>query len=150
MDGTTKIPTSATGDWGADGTAMPASQIMGYMCSMMYPIGSIYCSTASVDPGTLFGGTWAVFGAGRVMVSYKAGDTDFGTPGSTGGEKTHVLTTPEMPAHTHTTPFVSGVGLGLLSGGAASGSGVTGSTGGGGSHNNLQPYVVVYMFQRTA
>jgi len=67
--------------------------------------------------------------------------------GATGGEETHLLTTPEIPAHAHT---ISGFGntynisTGVTSTTAIfSGSLATGNTGGGGSHNNLQPYIVI-------
>lgn len=55
----------------------------------LYPVGSLYTSTLSTNPGTLLGrGTWAAFGAGRVMVGYNAGDTDFNASEKTGGTKT--------------------------------------------------------------
>ena len=38
---------------------------------------------------------------GRAGVGLSDGDSDFGTLGQTGGEKTHVITTAEMAAHTH-------------------------------------------------
>jgi microcystin-dependent protein len=47
-------------------------------------------------------GTWAAFGAGRVLVGLDAGDVDFDTVEETGGAKTHTLTVDEMPSHTHT------------------------------------------------
>lgn len=64
---------------------------------MVYPVGSIYMSTSSTSPATLFGGTWVALDEGRVLIgansSYPAG--------STGGEKTHTLTINELPEHTH-------------------------------------------------
>ena len=60
-----------------------------------YPVGSIYmnCSNAT-NPGTLLGfGTWATFGAGRVLVGIDSSDTDFDGAEETGGSKTHTLTT---------------------------------------------------------
>lgn len=63
-----------------------------------YPVGSIYCSIDSTDPGTLFGGTWVAIGAGRALVA--AGD-GFAV-GSEGGSDTHTLTVEEMPSHAHT------------------------------------------------
>ena len=53
-----------------------------------HPVGSIYESKVSTDPGTLFGGTWAVFGTGRVLVAIDAGDPDFDVVEETGGAKT--------------------------------------------------------------
>jgi microcystin-dependent protein len=70
----------------------------------IYPIGSVYINASvSTNPATLLGfGTWTSVGDGMVMVNYKAGDSDFGTLGATGGEKTHILTTAELASHTHT------------------------------------------------
>lgn len=77
--------------------------------SAIYPVGSIYMSVSSTSPATLFGGTWAAFGQGRVLVGVESG----GTAGTTGGSSTasiaahyhttqgHVLTTAEMPSHHH-------------------------------------------------
>lgn len=121
----------------------------------VYPIGSIYTSTVATNPGTLLGfGTWVAFGEGRVMVGKAAAGT-FATGGATGGEETHTLTTPEMPAHTHNLSLnasstAGGVAHYFAGNGAGSSSPATTSTGGGGAHNNLQPYIVVYMWNRTA
>lgn len=58
----------------------------------LYPVGSLYTSTLSTNPGTLLGrGTWAAFGAGRVMVGRDAGDADFDTAEETGGAKTKAI-----------------------------------------------------------
>jgi microcystin-dependent protein len=64
--------------------------------------------------------------------------------GSVGGEETHVLTEPEMPAHTHVTGMIDGSAFAGGSNGAMrdTQSGATGSTGGGGAHNNIQPSLV--------
>lgn len=122
---------------------------------VLYPVGSIYTNASdNTNPGTLLGfGTWTAFGTGRVLVGIDSGQTEFDTIGETGGAKTHTLTIAEMPAHTHT---VASTLLKLEGAGASfapltTGSSVSsGSAGGGGAHNNLQPYVVVYMWQRTA
>ena len=129
----------------------------------IYPVGSIYINaTNSTNPATLLGfGTWSSFGAGRVLVGIDSSDTDFDTSQETGGAKTHTLTTTELPAHTHThtvqtgrsysssiggPPIVQGSNNVLISELAVT----TSSTGGGSAHNNLQPYIVVYMWKRTA
>jgi hypothetical protein len=123
-----------------------------------YPVGSIYMNaTNSSNPATLLGfGTWVAFGAGRVPVGIDSGDTDFDTAEETGGAKTHTLTTSEIPAHTHTYsessdgPDASGVGAGYDPPTAVGRQDAdSGSTGGGQAHNNLQPYIVVYMWKRT-
>lgn len=122
-----------------------------------YPVGSIYTSVVATNPATLLGvGTWAAFGAGKVMVGIDSGDTDFDTVEETGGAKTHTLSIAEMPAHTHATEGNdshdpgSGVPYVDTKSGSTPNSNATTSTGGGGAHNNLQPYIVVYMWKRTA
>lgn len=71
---------------------------------------------------------------------------------ATGGEATHTLTTPEMPAHTHTEnghydymlpepSYTNNVG--------ASAAGTTGSTGGGGAHENRPPYFSLAFIQKS-
>ena len=127
----------------------------------VYPVGSIYINaTNSTNPATLLGfGTWAAFGAGRVMVGLNSGDTDFDTAEETGGAKTHTLTTNEMPSHTHGGIYPSGSRGSFTEafdvdnpqdGFDKGNEKFTTSTGGGAAHNNLQPYIVVYMWKRTA
>lgn len=54
-----------------------------------FPVGSVFIAVVSTNPGTLLGyGVWAAFGAGRVLVGYDAGDTDFNAAEKTGGAKT--------------------------------------------------------------
>ena len=64
---------------------------------MVYPVGSIYMSTASTSPATLFGGTWVALNQGRVLI----GANSTYPAGSTGGEATHKITVNELPAHNH-------------------------------------------------
>ncbi len=61
----------------------------------VYPVGAIYMSASGEDPGTLFGGTWVAWGAGRVPVGVNAADKDFETVEKNGGNK-------NMQQHTHT------------------------------------------------
>lgn len=68
----------------------------------VYPVGSIYMSVNSVNPGTLFGGTWVAWGAGRVPVGVNASESEFATVEKAGGEKNHTLTAAEGPPHDHT------------------------------------------------
>ena len=108
----------------------------------------------STNPATLFGfGTWVAFGAGRVIVGVGTSDATYAA-GATGGESTHVLTTPEMPSHTH--GVLGGIGSGTHTYPSGkvyptnSDDWSTGSAGSGSAHNNLQPYIVAYMWNRTA
>lgn len=121
--------------------------------SSVYPVGSIYTSVVATNPSTFFGGQWNPFGQGKVMIGVDSTDTDFDTVGNTGGAKTHTLITDEIPSHTHSMSIenASGTGSTGSSNGASSFSTVnTSATGGGQAHNNLQPYVVVYMWKRVA
>lgn len=116
----------------------------------IYPVGSIYMSTSETSPQTLFGGTWEaleerfLLGAGT---NYAAG--------TTGGAATHTLTVDEMPRHNHSVPNVkttssgSGATMESWGGGSGSRSVVTGAKGNGGAHNNMPPYLAVYMWKRT-
>lgn len=121
----------------------------------IYPVGCIYAETTGVNPNTTFGvGTWMAFGGGRVLVGAGTSDETF-TAGATGGESNHTLTTTEIPSHTHT---LGAAGSTKLQGSGANmsplvtdgGNANSGATGSGGAHNNLQPYIVVYFWKRTA
>ena len=124
----------------------------------IYPVNSIYISAANINPADLFGfGTWVRFGQGRTLVGVTDGaDADFGTVQQTGGARTHTLTEAQMPSHTHTA-------TGFTPQGPYDGNtfcGVPGNlprpihpihyTGGGQAHNNLQPYITVFMWRRSA
>ena len=124
----------------------------------MYPVGAIFISSVSTDPAVLLGyGSWIAFGAGRVLVGIDATQTEFDTGGETGGSKTHTLTTAEMPSHRHQLPDISS-SYNIASGsGASTTQDVVSGTdryseyaGSGNAHNNLQPYVVVYMWKRNS
>ena len=135
-------------------TADLAAAIISLTAALQLPVGSIYTNASvATNPATLLGyGTWVAFGAGRVQVGLDAAQTEFDTLGETGGAKTHTLLTSEIPAHTHGYTNNSGTYSGYLQVARPWGapvSSTTGSTGGGGSHNNLQPYITVYAWKRT-
>lgn len=122
----------------------------------IYPVGAIYISVTSTNPGTYLGGTWAAFGTGRTLVGIDTGQSEFNVVEETGGAKTHSLTSAENGPHTHsvsTLPtsydYAQVAGSGYFAA-AVVGSVTTGSSGSGTAHNNLQPYIVVYMWKRTA
>lgn len=124
---------------------------------LIYPIGAIYLSVSATNPAILFGGKWEQI-KDRFLLA--AGDTY--RAGSTGGEATHKLTINEMPAHKHWTQDIA---PGLYAGwGNKSqdgwitqavsqtngGNWETANTGGGQAHNNMPPYLTVYMWKRVA
>lgn len=128
--------------------------------SEAFPVGSVFIAVVSTNPGTLLGyGTWSAFAAGRVLVGLDSGQTEFDTVEETGGAKTHTLQTTEVPAHNHQTlrerSATTGGATTLIARTSDTSSTVdtnvfTENTGGGQAHNNLQPYIVVYMWKRTA
>ena len=118
---------------------------------MVYPVGSVYVSVNSTSPATLFGGTWVQI-KDKFLLS--AGDTY--KAGATGGEATHVLTVDEMPRHNHSIDHLnaSGSTTPYMTVQAQEKKGYGGNvqtffTGGGQAHNNMPPYIVVYIWQRT-
>jgi len=144
---------------------------------IIYPIGSIYTNASvSTNPATLLGfGTWVAFGAGRVMVGLDAGNAAFDTAEETGGSAnsivvshTHTATsTVTDPGHFHnyavgqagSNSGTFGDGFAIPSGGfpavTTNTTGITVATtnsteGSSGTNANLQPYIVVYMWKRTA
>ena len=127
----------------------------------VYPVGSIYMSVKATNPGTLFGGTWVAIAQGRCLVGVNTSDNDFKTPEKTGGEKKHTLTVAEMPSHSHTIGtqnlWKQAPTYGNINPGATEGANQadiqpnqTNVRGNNEPHNNLQPYLCVYIFKRTA
>lgn len=126
----------------------------------IHPVGSYYeTSDTTFDPNVTWGGTWVLETAGQVHVSAGTGYTVSGalTNTSDGGETGHVLTIDEMPAHTHRQNYVNynrGAGssatMGYLTQTSQSYFSITESTGGGLAHNNMQPYIIVNRWHRTA
>lgn len=129
---------------------------------MIYPVGSIYISISSSNPSYIMGGTWQRFANGKTLVGIDEYDSDFNSPNRTGGEKAHQTTVEEMPSHAHqfnTEAAGSPIALGWENGNnsamrAKLGNYTLGlpttSVGGNKPHNNLQPYITVYMWRRTA
>lgn len=120
------------------------------------PVGIYISLSAATDPATLWGGTWERVDEGRTLIS--AGSTY--TAGSTGGEATHTLINSEMPSHNHAIWYPNesagnnSAQIGYPSVASKStyyavGSN-TGDVGGGKAHNNMPPYLAVYIWHRTA
>ena len=124
-----------------------------YPCPF-YPVGSVYISFNSTNPSTYFGGSWERI-RGRFLLS--ADDSTY-TVNSTGGESTHKLTINEMPSHGHEAVSTSGSDRGLAlypfsmitQNYRTADANVIRPTGGNQAHNNMPPYIVVYMWKRTA
>jgi hypothetical protein len=121
-----------------------------------YPVGEILTTRRTGNPSTWLGfGTWTRYGQGRVLVGYDEADASFNALDKTGGAKTHVLTVAEIPAHNHNLLYGTGVSTPSIDRGSSGSSTAIDSTaiantGGGQAHNNLQPYITVFMWQRTA
>lgn len=162
LTGTPTAPTAA------EGTFSTQLATTAFAAKAAYPVGSVYMNASnSTNPATLLGfGTWVALGEGRVLVGYKSGDALFGTAGNTGGsadavvvEHNHTITD---PGHTHTYNYDASANVRAGSNGDTpytrstqnTGSNTTGITinnaGVSGTNANLQPYLVVYMWKRTA
>lgn len=174
LTGTPVAPTATAGTNTTQIATTAFVQAAATSLATIYPIGSIYTSTVSTNPATLFGfGTWVAFGAGRVLLGT---DGSSYLPGTTGGSAdavvvshTHTASTAITdPGHNH---VVNPTNAGTSSGpdetlhnsrGSANPltsttatTGITAattitSTGVSGTGANLQPYIVVYMWNRTA
>ena len=120
-----------------------------------YPVGAIYISVSSTDPGTLFGGTWAALG-GRFLI---AANSTY-TAGSTGGEAAVTLTKAQLPDTQLSVNFsysfatvASGTNYSYVPHSLTFDNNPnlkTKALGSGEKHNNLPPYLAVYMWKRTA
>lgn len=130
--------------------SITANSIIGNaIASAIYPVGSIYMSVSSTNPSILFGGTWE-----QLKDRFLLGCGDTYQNATTGGEAIHALTINELPAHTHN---MSSLLSGWVNDTANvqwnySGQGyrVTDnpSQGGNAAHNNMPPYLTVYMWKR--
>ena len=172
--GTTAVTQSA----GNNSTALATTAFVTAGLQALYPVGSIYINAGvTTNPGTLLGfGTWTAFGAGRVMVGLNGSDALFDALEETGGSKDATLvshnhtatSTVSDPTHTHTilssnasvgttnipsssnndgaqssqTTSAASTGISVSTSISTAGSSATGA--------NLQPYITVAMWKRTA
>ena len=167
--GTLDNCTSNTETFGTSNTQLATTAFVQAALAALHPIGSIYTATVATNPATLLGfGTWVAFGAGRVMI----GDGGGYAAGATGGSADAVVVTHTHTAtstdsgHTHSETSVAGVGFvapgspgnftafypsaSTTGTGNASITTTNASAGVSGTNANLQPYIVVYMWNRTA
>ena len=174
--GTPALPTGTTAvtqSAGDSSTALATTAFVTAGLQALYPVGSIYINAGvTTNPATLLGfGTWTAFGAGRVMVGLNGSDALFDALEETGGSKdaivvSHTHTMAGAGAHAHELPGD------LVQGGTnTSPSAVTDSNtrpmsqvtdpvfdhthtidsaGSSGTNANLQPYITVAMWKRTA
>jgi len=166
-------PTAFTQTFGNSSDRLATTNFVQSALAALYPVGSIYTSTIATNPNTLFGfGTWVAFGAGRVLIG-QTGTAPY-VAGTTGGSAdaivvthTHTATVTD-PGHSHTlkgtgysetagaTPVPRTAGELTIENVVNSVVNITGitvansTTGSSGTNANLQPYVVVYMWNRTA
>lgn len=152
-----------TGPAGSDAsvTAANISAALGYtpigisdLLDAIYPVGAIYQSVNSTSPATLFGGTWE-----RIEDKFLLAAGGTYAAGSTGGEASVSLTAAQNGPHTHAAYYADSAGSksfgysytnkGEQSNASTDSSGIV-SSGSGQPHNNMPPYLAVYVWQRTA
>jgi hypothetical protein len=165
--------TATTQAAGTNNTTIATTAFVTTGLQAAYPVGSIYMSTVSTNPATLFGfGTWVAYGQGRMPISQ---DGSTYIAGATGGSATTTLVTANLPSHNHTaTSTVTDPGhfhsggatfpIGRADGADTAASatntgtattGITvsttiGNTGSGTAVTTISPYIAVYMWTRTA
>jgi len=169
--GTSTTPTS-----GDNTTKIATTSFVTTALQAIYPVGSIYMNTSSsTNPGTLFGfGTWVALAAGQMLLGNGGGYT----AGTTGGSSTTTIGLANLPAHDHsitdkqhnhnyqapsgalpqsgssTNVYTSTTTTATTS--AYTGITATNTTQSGGTAfantamTTISPYLVVYMWQRTA
>lgn len=133
------------------------------ICNLIYPVGSIYINVNATNPSSNFGGIWTAFGAGRTLVGVDGSQVAFQTALKEGGEVSHKLSVEELPSYN----LSENNGYGIDWAGGHNGNvgyansqnqyaqnawsqKVLSSKGKDQPHNNLQPYITVYMWRRTA
>ena len=159
MDVTAGIPNFSFGeDWFQHHTNLydtNANEILS--AKKIFPVGSVFITVTNTNPQTFLGGTWVAFGQGRTLVGVDTSQSEFNTVQKTGGAKTVTLTVNQIPSHNHTYDGAGTTVAGgntfnrpLSAGTGTAGVYVSSSVGGGQGHNNLQPYITVYFWRRTA
>jgi hypothetical protein len=164
--GTPLAPTAADGNNTTQlATTAFTTTAVANALAKIYPVGCIYTTTVSTNPNTLFGfGTWVAYGEGRVLIGVGTGFAAAATGGSANAvvvSHTHTITDAGH-AHNYVKTTRQGASGPLENGGewdavqttvasATATTGITINTAGVSATNaNLPPYVVVYMWRRTA
>lgn len=137
--------------------------IKNILLDSVYPIGSIYISVSDVSPANFLGGTWKEFAKGRTIVgidSTNNTNTRFKKPRATGGLETVKLEISQLPEHSHSIKMSVSTGaiqdtnaftnIGIKSESSPINYGDTNKAGLNQPHENMPPYIVVYMWERVS
>ncbi|MCK1791154.1 phage baseplate protein [Pseudomonas violetae] len=163
----TGIPTVPTAAPGTKTKQAASTEFVLASVAAAYPVGSVYMNAnVNTNPAALLGfGEWVALAPGRMLIGVGSGTDARGeerafTAGEQQGEYKVALTVGEMPAHSHGMPqghpvpdpggaytYTSGDDLTTAT---IANPPPTTETGGGAAHNNLPPYLVVYMWKRSA
>ena len=167
LAGTVPISSGGTGATTAASARTNLGIANSDIIDLIYPVGSIYITLNQTSPSKLFPGTYWKQIKNRFLLSASSTYSAL----SVGGEATHVLTPNEMPVHNHDGLYYSYIdtensvtlnsgtvsyhvpwGSSDYAGDYGPGTGnaelVTGEAGGGAAHNNMPPYLAVYMWER--
>lgn len=125
----------------------------------IYRVGDIILTTNNRNPKYDYGGTWELWGAGRVPIGVDTSQTEFNEVEKTGGEKKHTMTIAEMPNHNHNIVASNGTqtpGISFYPAQSITSpydlvdSNICRPTGGSAPFNVLQPYITCYMWKKIA
>lgn len=136
--------------------------IKNILLDSVYPVGSIYISVNKESPASFLGGTWKEFAKGKTLVgidSTNNTNTRFKYPRATGGLETVKLTRDQIPRHNHYITVSASTGaiqdtnaftnIDIKSESGPIKYGLTSDVGSDLAHENMPPYIVVYMWERT-
>lgn len=137
------------------GTAADSAKLGGKSLAeimmMMYPVGAIYISTNETSPASLFGGSWE-----RIYERFLLAANSVYAAGSTGGSANVTLTMKQIPKHTirireaTSSGEDTGYRFTATQGTYSMAGSYTEPVGGGEPHNNMPPYLAVYMWKRVS
>lgn len=128
------------------------------LLDMFYPVGSIFITTVNTNPSLYMGGSWVRFGNGQTLVGVNESDGDFNSAQKSGGSKSHTIDYSNFPARATIQKSWKGgtVSYAPWQGGSVgSGTWIVSTPYDmgepyGRAISNLQPYITVYMWRRTA
>jgi hypothetical protein len=151
-----------------DVNAASIAMLQNELFNLIYPVGAIYLSTVETSPAILFGGTWR-----QIKDTFLLAAGNIYNNKETGGEATHTLTRAELPSEEGSITMhhaAIGTNINAVDGCFTGDSVVQGAYRQGGTllnantvsvgkiiysnsgqnqaHNNMPPYLVVYMWQR--